>query len=308
MNVTIITPVYEDLDSLSILLDEIKTNYGSNYQVIIIDDGSEINKITSDILTSRSLRGDILYLKRNVGHQQAICVGLQHFLGKTERADYAVVMDCDGEDNPKNITNLIEELNEKGCDVVVASRKKRNESLAFRFFYKIYKLFFSILTGRSIDFGNFFAIKREGVEKLIEYPEVSMHIAGTLLKSKIPLIHLPLDRATRYSGQSKMNFQSLILHGFKAFMVFAEDSLVRVGSFCAFIVLLIALLATTIFSLKFIGLSSPGWFSISLGILTLILIQTGTLTLMMLMLTGVVKSNEQVKKFDRLIRRIDSHQ
>ena len=108
MNVTIITPVYEDLDSLSILLDEIKTNYGSNYQVIIIDDGSEINKITSDVLTSRSLRGDILYLKRNVGHQQAICVGLQHFLGKTERADYAVVMDCDGEDNPKNITSLIE--------------------------------------------------------------------------------------------------------------------------------------------------------------------------------------------------------
>ena len=308
MNTFIITPVYEDLDSLSILLDEIKSSYGTSYQMIIIDDGSEINKITSDILSARGLKGDILSLKRNVGHQQAICVGLQHFLDKKEITDYAVVMDCDGEDNPQNIVNLIGKLDEKSCDVVVASRKKRNESLVFRFFYKIYKIFFSLLTGRNIDFGNFFAISREGVEKLIEYPEVSMHIAGTLLRSKIPLSYLPLDRATRYSGQSKMNFQSLILHGFKAFMVFAEDSLVRVGSFCAFIVFLIALLASTIFSLKLIGLSSPGWFSISLGILTLILTQTGTLTLMMLMLTGVVKSNEQVKKLDRLIRSIDSHQ
>ncbi|MBK6866364.1 MAG: hypothetical protein IPG98_00005 [Burkholderiales bacterium] len=37
------------------------------------------------------------------------------------------------------------------------------------------------------------------------------------------------------------------------------------------------------------GLLPPGWFSIALGILVLMLMQTGALALMTLMLTGVVR-------------------
>ncbi len=42
--------------------------------------------------------------------------------------------------------------------------------------------------------------------------------------------------------------------------------------------------------LKIVGIATPGWFSVALGILFLVFLQTGTMTLMMLMLTGVVKN------------------
>jgi hypothetical protein len=42
--------------------------------------------------------------------------------------------------------------------------------------------------------------------------------------------------------------------------------------------------------LKVIGFATPGWFSVALGIMLLIFMQTGTLVLVTLMLTGVVRS------------------
>ena len=42
--------------------------------------------------------------------------------------------------------------------------------------------------------------------------------------------------------------------------------------------------------LKLANFATPGWFSVALGILLLVLLQTGALTLMTLMLTGVVRA------------------
>jgi hypothetical protein len=86
-----------------------------------------------------------------------------------------------------------------------------------------------------------------------------------------------------------MNFVGLVLHGFKALMVFAEDVLVRVGIACAAIAVFAVGGAALAIVLKLIGFSTPGWFSIALGILVLMFLQTGALALMTLMLTGVVR-------------------
>ena len=50
--------------------------------------------------------------------------------------------------------------------------------------------------------------------------------------------------------------------------------------------------------LKIFDNSSPGWYSISSGILFVLFLQTGTLTLMTLMLTGVVRSGNVVTAID----------
>lgn len=86
-----------------------------------------------------------------------------------------------------------------------------------------------------------------------------------------------------------MNFVGLVLHGFKGLMVFAEDVLVRVGIACAAIAGIAVFGAVTAVALKLLGYSTPGWFSIALGILVLMFLQTGALALMTLMLTGVVR-------------------
>ena len=97
-----------------------------------------------------------------------------------------------------------------------------------------------------------------------------------------------------------------ILHGFKGLMVFAEDVLVRVGIACGFVAVLSVLSVIVAIFLKFSGFATPGWFSVALGILFLVFMQTGTLTLMTLMLTGVVKGGAPIhirhKEFiDRII-------
>jgi polyisoprenyl-phosphate glycosyltransferase len=86
-----------------------------------------------------------------------------------------------------------------------------------------------------------------------------------------------------------MNFVGLVLHGFKGLMVFAEDVLVRVGIACTLIAALSIAGALAAIVLKLVGFSTPGWFSVALGILVLMLMQTGALALMTLMLTGVVR-------------------
>ena len=42
-------------------------------------------------------------------------------------------------------------------------------------------------------------------------------------------------------------------------------------------------------ALKILGFTTPGWFSVALGLLFLVFLQTGALTLITLMLTGIVK-------------------
>jgi hypothetical protein len=241
-------------------------------------------------LEHAGLDGVVLKLRRNVGHQKAIAIGLGYVSEFIEPLQYTVVMDCDGEDLPSSVSTLLERLRSDDIDVAVAQRKNRVETFRFKAFYAFYKRFFRIVTGRSISFGNFMALKDTAVKRLAAMQELSIHVASAVLASKLRTAACPLDRGPRYAGQSKMNFVGLALHGFKGLMVFAEDVLVRVGivavftaSFCIAGMILAVLL-------RLFGYSTPGWFSIALGTLVLIFLQTGALSLMTLMLTGVMRS------------------
>ena len=72
-------------------------------------------------------------------------------------------------------------------------------------------------------------------------------------------------------------------------MVFAEDVLVRVGLFCAFLVLLVFASFLVLASMKLVGLAIPGWFSIGSGLLVSILMEAAILTFVSLMITGSMR-------------------
>lgn len=289
-SVIVVTPVYEDVQASARLFHELHTQFGAALFVVAVDDGSVAQPLPLTNLTEVGVDGVILQLRRNVGHQRAICIGLAYVAEHMQPDQRVVVMDSDGEDVPATIPPLLDALRAETVDVVVAQRKSRVESLRFKAFYAVYKSFFKVMTGRPISFGNFMALKARAVKRLVVMQELSIHVAGAVLASKLRLRLLQLDRGPRFAGQSKMNFVGLALHGFKALMVFAEDVLVRVGLACAGIAALSFLGASLAIGLKLIGLSTPGWFSIALGILVLIFLQTGALALMTLMLTGVVRS------------------
>jgi len=286
----IVTPVYEDVEASSRLFSELSEQFKRDVFVVAVDDGSVRQPLDIRSLEQSGVEGVVLKLRRNVGHQRAIAIGLGYVSEHIQPGQNVVVMDSDGEDMPATIVSLLEQLKTDDVDLVVAQRKSRVETFRFKAFYAVYKLFFSLMTGRSISFGNFMALKAASVKRLVAMQELSIHVAGAVLASKLRTAICPLDRGERYAGQSKMNFVGLVLHGFKGLMVFAEDVLVRVGIACALIAAFSVIGAVAAIILKLLGFSTPGWFSVALGILVLMLLQTGALALMTLMLTGVIRS------------------
>lgn len=286
----VVTPVYDDVQASAVLFKELAAQFGKDLFVVAVDDGSVRQPLPISNLTDAGVDGVVLKLRRNVGHQRAISIGLGFVAEHMQLDQRIVIMDSDGEDLPASIHALLKALEPETIDIVVAQRKSRVETLRFKIFYIIYICLFGALTGRSIGFGNFMALNSQAVRRLVVMQELPIHVAAAVLASGLRIKMLPLHRGPRYAGQSKMNFVGLVLHGFKALMVFAEDVLVRVGIACTGIAILSFLGVSLAIVLKLYGWSTPGWFSIALGILLLIFLQTGALALMTLMLTGVVRS------------------
>jgi len=284
----ILIPVYEDSTVFSSLLKELKVQLNTNFFVIAVDDGSLAYPIDVSLLQENQLAGEVIKLKRNVGHQRAIALGVCYIAEHYPNSS-VVIMDADGEDEPKTIPILLFQLSQKNKKVVVAVRKKRVASLQFRIFYHLYKLTFYLLTGKKINFGNYMALKPLAIKRLSAMQELWIHLAGCTLLSKLPIGSIPIQRGPRIAGESKMNFVALILHGLKALMVFADDVLARVGIACAVLASLSLIIMPIPLILKSIGIASPGWSSILFGVCLLIFIQAGTLALITLLLSGLAK-------------------
>lgn len=292
----VLMPVYEDTEASSQLFIELAKALDKKVEVVAVDDGSVKAPLDVGAIYKAGLPGVVIKLKRNVGHQRAIAIGLTYIADRIDEPHRVVIMDSDGEDMPSTIKNLLSSLDcNNETDVVVAQRKSRVETLKFRTFYLFYKLLFKLLTGRTISFGNFMALKPAAVKRLVTMQELWTHVAGSVLASKLRIGNCAIDRGPRYAGQSKMNFVNLALHGFKGLMVFAEDVLVRAGIACVLASFLSVFGGVTAIVLKVIGFTTPGWFSVALGILLLVFLQTAALTLMTLMLTGVLKGGAVAK-------------
>lgn len=296
----VVTPVYEDSEASRRLFQELAPLFGNDLFVVAVDDGSVHHPLDPIHLGDAGLDGVVIRLRRNVGHQRAISVGLAYVAERQREGQRIVVMDSDGEDLAASIQTLLAALEADTVDVAVASRRKREESLWFRVFYAVYKRIFGLLSGREIGFGNFLALKANALRRLVSMQESSIHLAAAVLASKLRIKTCPLDRGRRYCGRSKMNFVGLALHGFRALMVFAEDVLVRVGIACTITAGLSVVAAMAAVILKLLGYSTPGWFSVALGLLVLIFLQTGALAMMSLMLTGVVRNGTVASTMDYL--------
>jgi glycosyltransferase involved in cell wall biosynthesis len=293
--IIIIAPYYEDKKSLVKLLIELsKCPFDGEVELILVDDGSVSQKLINIDFPLVKLNINVITLKRNLGSQKAIAIGLTWASQYIKDDQVLVIMDSDGEDLPMSIGILLEELKNENVQIAVAERRVRYESFRFKALYSLYKIFYRVMTGRMVSFGNFMAMKKEAVQRLSAMHEFSIHVPAAVMASRLRYALCPIDRGRRYAGSSKMNLISLMIHGLRGLMVFAEDVLLRVGLACALIALLAILAGMLVLGLKFFEISIPGWGSLSIGILFLILMQTAALALMTLLITGLAKSLSRV--------------
>lgn len=290
----VLMPVFEDRLSASALLRDLaRLDVPGGLMVVVVEDGSRRDPMRVSDLRDAEIAGEIVYLARNMGHQRAIATGLTHIAHNHPGAP-VVVMDADGEDVAAAVPGLLAALRSGEVDAIVAERRRRSESFGFRAFYMLYRFFFQIVTGRTIRFGNFSAISPAAVRRLVVMPELWLHLASSLIISRLLIGSVPTDRGRRYAGTSRMNFVSLSLHGMRSMMVFAEDVVVRVVVMCAFLAGGSGSLLAISALLKVIGIATPGWYSTASGILVVIMLQAGILAFLMLMVTGATRSGPPV--------------
>jgi polyisoprenyl-phosphate glycosyltransferase len=277
-HLAIVIPVFNDWPSLSRLivdLDAVSGVSNIDFSVLVIDDGSTEALLTDfpvdQLHRVRSI--EIIALACNMGHQRAIAVGLVEAFSRQE-FDAVLVMDADGEDRPADIPRLVDEAARHPGNIVCARRGHRPRLYAFRVWYACYRLVFRVLTGSQLDFGNFCLIPRERLRALVNSPSIWNHLASTLSRARIPLWSVPTDRGMRYSGRSRMNFVSLVMHGLSAMAVYSDIVMVRLLLAAAALgALTIVGLGWVVFVKLFTALAIPGWATSAAGVLVIVLVQ-----------------------------------
>jgi hypothetical protein len=225
-----------------------------------------------DLAAIRQIR--VLRLRRNLGHQRAIAVGLAYAEANLPcRA--VVVMDSDGEDDPRDVPRLLQQCQAGQYQkIVFAERSKRSENWVFRVFYAVYQLLHRLLTGQRVRVGNFSVVPRPRLASLVAVAEIWNHYAAAVFKSRQPCCGIAARRATRLAGRSRMNFVSLVIHGLSAISVHADVVGVRLLiASLAGIVLAAAGLAAIVAIRLLTTLAIPGWATSAAGILAVVLLQ-----------------------------------
>jgi polyisoprenyl-phosphate glycosyltransferase len=275
----ILMPVYNDWGALLILLPALEKELSANglrAEVLMVDDGSTVP--APPILGENSYTAiqsvDILSLRRNLGHQRAIAVGLSYI--EANRPCHAVVvMDSDGEDDPRDVPRLVREcLANEDHKIIFAARTRRAESLAFKFFYHLYRLVHFLLTGVKVRVGNFSVIPWPVLQRLVAVSELWNHYAAAVYKARLPIALLPTQRGIRLEGHSHMNLVALVVHGLSAMAVFGDRIGVRLLIVVSAGMALAGGALIGVFGIRlFTNLAIPGWATYASGILLVILIQ-----------------------------------
>nr|WP_299420380.1 glycosyltransferase [uncultured Emticicia sp.] len=226
--IAIVTPLFNDWDCLYELVEDVRKVLSptpfTDYRIVVVNDCSSLEV---DAIKLAGHPVEIIHLNKNLGHQKSIAIGVS-YLNKNSEQDLVVVMDVDGEDKPEHLPILLEEAIEgKANKIVFARRTKRKESFFFKIFYKIYKYIFVFLTGKVINFGNYSVIPKILLDKVAHISDIWNHYPGGVIRSRLLYKSVGLERGERYTGKSKMNYTSLVIHGLSAVAVYVDTVSVR---------------------------------------------------------------------------------
>jgi len=284
IRVTILMPLRDDWASAAELIRRLDRTFSECpciLDVLLVDDGSNQRHVTADFQSSFAVVKSIgiLRLRRNLGHQRAIAIGIA-YCNQAMQGDAVLVMDADGEDTPEGALQLVNEFagSAQCAKAIFAERSRRTESFTFQVSYRFYKILHRALTGIRVRVGNFSIFPSSYLSTLVVMSELWNHYAAAVFRSGLSFTATPIPRGYRIAGNSKMNFVSLVAHGMSAMSVFADLVGVRlVIASVAGSLLAVAGILTVVAIRLFSNLAIPGWATYTAGILVVILIQCFTI-------------------------------
>ena len=212
MQITVIIPVFNEVDSIQELHEELTRVLLAYkpYEILFIDDGSTDGSV--DVINRLSQSDpsiNLIKFYRNYGKAAALAEGFKYANG-----DYIVTMDADMQDDPAEIPNLILKL-EEGFDLVSGWKKDRKDPISKRVPSKLFNLVTRLFTGVQIhDFNCGLKIYKKSVVKTLEiYGGRHRYIPALAGQKKFKVTEIVVHRRPRVHGITKYG-GSRLFHGF----------------------------------------------------------------------------------------------
>ena len=223
--ISIVSPGYRAEKILPILVSEINLvmeRIGEDYEIILVDDRSPDNSWeVMKVLSSQNPKIKSIRLSRNFGQHSAIFAGLTKAKG-----DWVVVMDCDMQDQPKEIAKLYKKALE-GYDIVLGQRENRKDKflkkLTSRLFYKV----FNYLSGANFDnnVANFGIYHQKTIKSILDMKDYVKFFSLFINWIGFKSVSIPIEHGEREEGKSTYSVGRLFKQAFNVIISFSDKPL-----------------------------------------------------------------------------------
>lgn len=210
--ISIVVPIYKELDSITAFLESVLPrieNYKSEL-IFVMDPSGPLGLSEEDLKTRALLESarsaypqiKLLVLSRRFGQASSIRAGLN-----LAKGDAVIVMDVDLQDPPHLIPLMIEKWNQ-GYDVVLPRRiSRQGEPLSKKITAGLGYRVISYLTDGLIpeNVGDFRLLSKRAVQHLLSLPERHSFLRGTTALIGFEQVLIPYERPHRLHGSSRYN-------------------------------------------------------------------------------------------------------
>jgi len=204
MDLSIIAPLYNEEESVTLLYEKIKAAADSvkkKYEIIFVDDGSKDNTFSiAEALAKNDSNLKIIKFRGNYGQTPAMSAGIDNASGKI-----IITMDGDLQNDPGDIPLFLEKFKE-GYDLVVGWRHNRQDKLITRKIpSKIANWIIGKVTGVPIrDNGcSLKAYRSELIKKVPLYSEMHRFIPAMASLAGARVAQIKVRHHARQFGESK---------------------------------------------------------------------------------------------------------
>ena len=262
--VSIIVPCYNEEESIPLFYKEIKKVFSKiNYklELMFVNDGSK-DKTLELIrnLSKKDKEANYISLSRNFGKEAAMWAGLKHSTG-----DYITVMDCDLQDPPTLIPEMLRLIEEEDYDVVGTRRVTRKGEPPIRSFFA--RMFYKIINKMSkvemVDGArDYRMMTRQVVDNLLTLKEYNRYSKGLFSFVGFKTKWLEYENIERVAGETKWNFWKLFLYAIEGIVAFTTAPLTMAATFgilfclVAFIMIIVIIVKTLVYGDPTSGLPS----------------------------------------------------
>ncbi|PIN86257.1 glycosyltransferase [Candidatus Woesearchaeota archaeon CG10_big_fil_rev_8_21_14_0_10_44_13] len=210
MDISIIIPVYNEQDNVSLLHSELKKVLNSikkSYEMIFVDDGSNDNTLKRlEELNRKDKRIRVVSFARNFGKASALMAGF-----KESKGSIIFTMDGDLQDDPKEIPNFIKKIGE-GYDLVNGWKFVRHDPLGKTMPSKFFNFLTRKITGVNVHDSNcgFKAYKRQVIQNIKIHGELHRYIPSIVRWKGFRVGEIKVEHHPRRYGKSKYGVERLM--------------------------------------------------------------------------------------------------